>query len=530
MGLLDTIRGWFVSKPSAHTTWGWSSGVKNGTLFDGSKFNGATFYPSAWDLDVPKLRDKSRVAYWDSTQARSILGRLVTTVIGTGLTLESSPIWDLIGSGLSEEQRATMAREIELRFHLWASSKEADASGRMSFYELQGLEFLNRLLDGDQVVVLRYSGDSSRLSPLNLQFIAPEQVATPYDNTMVKAAEARGNRIVDGVEITATGEQVAFYVNDPLTLQAVRVPVKGSSGRRFVLHPAVINQPGQVRGVPLLAPLIHELQKITDYTVAELEATVLNAILAVWIKPSATANSSQPLAGIRLRGGNQPEVPQQQNAPAEAKFDKPGLIVQNLKAGEDIQSFDTKRPNLNFEAFVRGVTKSLSSSVNIPEEVLNMSFNANYSASRASLLLFWAEVERWRESTASQFLGPVFEAWFTEEVRAGRINAVGFLDGPAVVRRAWLNATWIGAGKPSIDPLKEANAARVRIEDGLTTRDREAMVYNGSDFRDNVQRLKVENAALREAGGSQPMAPAGPAPVDDQDDDDLDMDDEDTEE
>jgi lambda family phage portal protein len=508
VGLWDTIRGWFGAKPSAHSNqWRWSSGIRNGNIFDGSKFRGSTFYPSSWDLDVEALRDKSRVAYWDSTQARSILGRLVDNVIGTGLSLESSPIWDLIGSGMSEDEQAKLSREIELRFHLWASSHEADASGRMNFYELQALEFSNRLLDGDQVVILRYSGDSARLNPLSIQFIGAEQVFNPYDSGFVNAAKSKGNRIVEGVEVTPAGEEVAFYITDPVTISSVRVPVKGPSGRRFVLHPAVINQPGQVRGVPILAPLIHELQKITDYTVAELEASVLNAIMAVWIEPSADKNSSQPLAGIRLRGAQSPEGPQQA-PPAEAKFDKPGIIIQNLKAGEKIHSYDSKRPNVNFEAFVTGITKSLSASVGIPIEVLQMSFNANYSASRASLLLFWNTVEKWREATASQFLGPIFEAWFTEEVKSGRINAVGFLDGPPVVRRAWLSAAWIGAGKPSIDPLKEANAARTRIQDGLTTRERESMIYNGSDYRDNVKRLKIENELLREANGTTEGAEA----------------------
>ena len=110
----------------------------------------------------------------------------------------------------------------------------------------------------------------------------------------------------------------------------------------------------------------------------------------------------------------------------------------------------------------------------------------------------------------SQFLNLVFEAWLAEEVKAGRIPAPGFVGASPVIRRAWLNCSWLGASKPSIDPLKEANAARARIEDGATTREREALAYNGSDFAENAARLTIENVAL--AAANAPMKPA-PAPA-----------------
>jgi len=139
--------------------------------------------------------------------------------------------------------------------------------------------------------------------------------------------------------------------------------------------------------------------------------------------------------------------------------------------------------------------------------VLKKSFNANYSASRASLCLFWNLVESERQDSAALFWTPIYEAWFREEFRAGRINAPGFGTSP-LVTRAWLNCDWAGIRMPSIDPLKEANAAHQRIADCLTTHDREAKQYNGSDFGDNAARLTEENALLQEAGQPEASAPA----------------------
>jgi lambda family phage portal protein len=527
VGIFDRVRlaaAALTGRVVASSGWNWRSGTKPGVMFDGSKFSGSLIYPSKFDLDHEALRDRSRIAYWESSQARAIIGRLVDNVVGTGLALESRPVWALIGDqGMTEEQRHQRARDIEQRFDLWASSHEPDAAGKMTLYELQAFEFLNRLRDGETFPIMRYSGDAKRMSPLSIQFLLPEQVQDPMDRTHDLAAKTAGRRIVDGIEIDAMGRELAIYTpKDDGTRASTRIPVEGST-RRFVLHPIIADTMGAIRGTPLLAPLVHELQKITDYTVAEIEAAVINAVLAVWVKPGPDAAASRALAGIQKRGASESEANGGGSGPTTATFDKPGLIVQTLKANEEVQSFDTKRPNVNFGEFVRHITRSLSASVGIPIEVLEESFNANYSASRASLLLFWRKVEIERARSASQFLGPIFEAWFTEEVKAGRIQAPNFTESP-VIRRAWLACSWNGDKQPSIDPLKEANADDVRIAQGATTRERVAMEYNGSDSMDNIKRLAIENAALAEANApmekaAAPNAAPAPAQQDDEDDD-----------
>lgn len=482
--------------------WNWSGGGKTraGHLFDGSKFNGGASYPSTWALDGDALREKSRAAYWDTTQAQAILGRLVDSAVGTGLALESRPVWKLIGDqGMSDEERHAFARDIELRFDLWASSHEPDAAGKLNLYEIQYREFLNRLRDGETFSILRYTKDTSRLSPLSIQMILPEQVGDPTDRDVKSSVAAAGRRLESGIELDQFGREVAIHINesdDFGNTRSVRVPVRGDR-RVFVLHALTSDTLGAIRGTPILANCVHELKKITDYTVLELEAAIINALFAVWVKPSADARASQVFGGINKRGERTAEAPEQKQD-NKATFDQPGVIVQTLGAGEELQSFDTKRPNVNFGEFVKNITRTLSAAKGIPIEVLEMSFNANYSASRASLLLFWRKIEIERARIASQFLQPVFEAWFDEEVRAQRIAAPGYNDSP-VIRAAWLKTGWNGDKQPSIDPYKEAMADDLRIAQGSMTRERVAMELNGSDALDNIARLTIENEALAKA-------------------------------
>ena len=274
---------------------------RGGGRSGGEKFSGAMFYKSLASEDYSKIRASSRLAFWESAQARALIDRLSTTSIGTGLILESSPTWSIINSYApkTEKARSEWTRQVELEFDLFMKSTELDATGRLSGYGLQDFHFRAKLKDGETFGVIRYQdGDAERTSPLSVQFLDPDQISTPYDTALVQAVAARGNTICDGIELDKYGKEIAVFVCDEKTQKFTRIPFKGNK-RRFVLHPGIFESIGQHRGLPLLAPVVHELQKLTDYTVAEIEAAVVNAVLAVWIEPGPDQASSQPFSGVR---------------------------------------------------------------------------------------------------------------------------------------------------------------------------------------------------------------------------------------
>jgi len=491
-------------------SWTWRGGRSGGNGFDGSKIRGSlrSAYPSSAELDHTLLRNRSRAAFWDSSQGGAILQRLADNVIGTGLQLEASPLWDLIGKAMEDEtKRRQWARDVELRFWAWASSTEPDSAGRRSLFELMGFAYLNELRDGECPTILRYSGDSTRTSPISLQFVDPDQIDNPMNSVDLEAINARGNVVADGVELTKYGELVAIHILDPYTRKTTRIPVWGEA-RRFVIMPALLDLPGQIRGVGILAPVIHELQKITDYELCEIEAALVNAVIAAYIKPSAESDTRSNIAaalgsGASLRGSTSTGS-SGTSEPEEKRITKPGLFIQNLKAGEDITSFDTKRPNVNFDAFISAITKHVSARLSIPVETLEMKFSSNYSASRAALIMFWQTIDRGRMHFSTQFLQPIYEAWLAEEIKAKRISAPGYGRSP-LMTRAWVSTSWLGQSMPSIDPVKDAQADDARIAQGSTTRERVALKYNGSDFFENAERQKRELEML-------PAAPAAPVP------------------
>jgi lambda family phage portal protein len=479
-------------------------------IFAGDKIKGSLNYPTALQFDTQTLRLRSRKAILETPQAAAALKRLEENVINSGLTLEMTPIWDLLNLNWTEEQQNAWTRKVEQLWKIYSDNKECSYDRKKTFQQLQSIKYHNYLRDGEVFIILRYSIDKNRLNPLSLQIIDAENIQTPCDNIVIKNAEDAGNKIIDGIEFAPTGEEIAYYVLDTVTLKVNRIEKIGQKSKRaFVIHTMITEYVDQTRGIPFLSGVLHELQKVTDYSLLELQAAVINAILAFWVKPSDINNSSQPFSGVKVKGNTSNTDVTVEKSPDFASFKRGGVIVQNLKQGEEVSSFDTKRPNINFDAFVTAIIKHLSSSLSIPLEVLTMTFGQNYSASRATLILFWNKIIQERSNFEVDILDPIFEMWMLGEIEAGRITAPGFDN--KLLRCAWLNNRWIGISQPSIDPLKEANAVDIRLAQGTTTHEIESQKFNGTSYVENVNKLKQENKLLSEANAS--LIPKTTTPV-----------------
>ena len=148
----------------------------------------------------------------------------------------------------------------------------------------------------------------------------------------------------------------------------------------------------------------------------------------------------------------------------------------------------------SYQQFYEAFTDAIAASVRMPGEMLRMKFQNNYSASRATIVLFWriAVIERYE--TAVDYLDYVFEAWLSEEIAAGRITLPGWSD--PVLRAAWLAGYWRGKAMPNIDPARTAAADKIYAELGAQTLDHISYEHNGSDGSTNRERLKREYAEL----------------------------------
>jgi lambda family phage portal protein len=469
------------------------------------KYGSAKYGPISFgtyaNYDHYQLRERARGVYRESTIAHGLVTRIVDTVVNTGLTWESSPLWDAIpGAQQDDEERYSKTAEIEREWRIYAESTDADYSGLMTFAQLQRMAMRSFEVDGEVTAVLHYLNAADRVSPVSMQFINADQISTPYDSKLEIEAKKRGASIREGMEYDSAGRLTAIYVQDDISKPHVRVPVSGPrSGRRFVIHHANRETPGQSRGFPELDAVVYELSRLTEYDIAEMEAVVASAAWMAAIETDAGA-AADPKA-VKFK----PNLPQAETNAATKDYGiqtvetgQFALIQNTLAPGQKMHFQAPTRPNPNFAAFIEVFESRIANSLGMPLSVYRQHFSNSYSASRAEILQWWQNVNRRRDDFISGFLKPFYEAWFTEAVRRSDIEARGYLTS-ARIRRAWLAGSWNGISRPNVDPLKEVNAVEKRLRLGHTTGEREAKAYNGSDFRDNVERLNTENEMLAEA-------------------------------
>ncbi|QQE75711.1 phage portal protein [Brevibacillus composti] len=459
------------------------------------------------DLNLDTLRQRSRDLFMSGALGRSAIVTPRTNVIGAGLKLKSRIDHELLG--LTREQADEWERKTEREFALWAESRFCDALRMNNFYELQSVLFMSALLNGDGWVAIK-QGDPKPYFPyaLRLHLFEGDRVCTPWGTTgyptissVIGRNEKNGNRIINGVEIDQSGAVVAYwiankYLHDPTApmteTEWVRVEAFGKrTGQPNILQIMETERCEQYRGVPFLAPVIQSIKQISQYTEAELTAAIILSFFTVFVKEGQNSFSDFPIA----------EAVQDSE---KVDFDPNSLelgsgTINVLPPGFEIETADPKRPASTFDVFVTALARQIGAALEIPYELLLKSFTSSYSASRAALLEAWKAFKMRRTWFANDFCQPIYEMWLSEAIARGRVNAPGYFNDP-LMAKAWSRAEWHGPAPGQIDPTKEVQAAKMRVENGFSTRERETIELTGGDFDRNIEQLQRENQLMKNAG------------------------------
>lgn len=487
----------------------------------GAKWPGglSTPYPSH-TLDHWTLRQGARDAVHDSDVARAITGRWAESVVGTGLVLSPEPVSEMLG--MTAEAADAWAQTVTRRFHLWASSKEQHRSGTLTWYQSQFLYELAQHRDNDMFVRLYYNARPDLTNPLQWEALDPNQIRGDAWTTTAWYAGAQD----DGIERDDQGYERAYRVwvqraQGPgrWTYDPVTVPRWGEKSKRlFMVHGFTPEYAGQGRGFSRIAHALSDFEKITDFTSAQVQKAISQSMLSMFTESATEAPAGNPFEGLGLGAG--PEAPTYGALPAtadatvlpsytpvpEATMAVGGMGVFSLEGRQTLKPFVNTAPADKFNEFVDGLVAYLAAANGIPVEMVLMRFNANYSASRGALVVFWRNCQLWREEMASDYLNPVYEMWLAGEIAAGRIACPGFAD--PVLRRAWLACRWVGLPMPNIDPNSTAKADQLYVEMGAQTLDDVARNLNGSSGRSNRAKLAREFAELPKSPWAQAPAPA----------------------
>jgi lambda family phage portal protein len=470
--------------------------------------------------NIETLRARSRDLFMGAPLATGALKTVRTNTIGSGLALNAQI--DAKFLGLTEEQAREWEANTEREWRLWAESVDCDAERRQTFYQLQSLVLLSAIMSGDVFVTMPIIKRAGCPYDLRIGLIEADRVCNP--TSLPKLTD--GKNIHGGVEIGKYGEAVAYWVakHNPNSVPRLLTPsvnewkrvlaFGASTGRRNVLHiMSDVERPAQRRGVPMLAPVIESLKQLSRYSDAELMAAVISGMFTVFIESD---NPQSPL-------GNMFDPNQQVDKDPNAYELGNGAIV-GLEPGEKINVANPGRPNTAFDGFISSMCKQIGTALEIPHELLLKQFTSSYSASRGALLEAWKMFRMRREWIIGNFCDPIYKEWLTEAVLKGRIKAQGFFDDPAI-QAAWCGAEWHGDCQGQLDPVKEATAAKIRVEEGFSTREREAAELTGMKYDEICAKRKREEE-LRKEWAQPSQAAALPIEDDSNDENDGDEDDE----
>ena len=205
--------------------------------------------------------------------------------------------------------------------------------------------------------------------PYSIEMIEPDLLPLNYTDPT--------RNILQGVERNAWGRAVAYWLykqhpGDP----DVFVPDIKRVSSDMIRHARMIDRIGQVRGVSLLASVLTRLDDLKDYEESERIAAKIAACMAAFIikgdpqtyeSSCAMDSEGKPLPERRMRF-------------------EPGMVFDDLRAGENVGTIDTTRPNSNLENHRNGQLRAVAAGMRVSFSTLSKNYLGSYSAQRQELV------------------------------------------------------------------------------------------------------------------------------------------------
>ncbi|WP_024674085.1 phage portal protein [Pseudomonas syringae] len=413
------------------------------------------------------LRSRSRAAVRNDPYAANAIDRRVSNLIGTGITPQP------------RTDDKALRRILQDLWEDWVD--ESDADQLSDFYGQQALVARTVEQSGECFVRLRpRRADEGFAVPLQLQCLAPEFV--PHDKF---ETTSNGNIIRAGIEFNPMGQRVAYwcYRSHPSDMAAlnsgynllVRIP---ASQMLHIFEPV---EPGQLRGVPRLAPVLKRLRSLDNYDDAVLFRQEVANLFAGFIrKPSADGPPMlDPLTGAPIKTGADGFTPMVALEPG---------TMQELLPGEEVEFSTPPDGGNNYPDFMRQQLMAAAAGAGLPYELMTGDMRGvNDRSIRVVLNEFRRRLEQLQFSVyVHQLCRPVRAAWMDMAVLSGALE----LEDYAKRRREYLRTRWVPQGWSYIHPVQDVQSRTMEINAGLASRS-EMCLRTGTD----AEIVDEENAA-----------------------------------
>lgn len=443
-----------------------------------------------------RLRNRSRQLVRDNAYARQALRAIACNVIGHGIRLQAQVPMQRGGGRLDER----LNRQIETAWDRWCRPSTCHTAGRLSFVEISRLAIQAMAESGEVFIRMVPQAFGGSSVPLALEVLEADLVKEDKND----GPAPDGSEWRMGVKVDRWGRPLSYAfrtrhpgdIQNGLGHQLVEVPAAE------ILHLAMIERPGQTRGVPMFAAAIKRLHHLAGYEEAEVvRARAASSLMGFITSPEGAGE----MLGEEVVEGEH-----------VSNFE-PG-VFKTLFPGQSVTVPTLDAPDGQFEPFMRAMLRAVAATTGVPYPSLSADYSqTNYSSSRLELL---ESREHWR--TLQQFMiehlhRPVFEQWMRAAVAVGQLDLPGY----ELMPERYDAVKWFPRGWGWVDPEKEVNAYKEAVRCGFATQ-AQIVAEQGGDLEellvarkaevDRAQELELRfdtNPADDDLGGYvEPMDPA----------------------
>jgi lambda family phage portal protein len=537
MGIREFIRGLGGAKRSAlqSTALAPLDGVSSARagFMDGSDGNGRSLTWARYDVpyftsgygpwygapgaEISRERPVAAAVTTDMLTSNSVVATLVenfaTYAIGNGLTLSARPNAALLG--ISPEAARELSHQIESAWHLWVNNPvECDASQRHNLHQLATANFKSWLLTGEGAFLLDWQKGNGAVTNTKVRLIDSRQI----DQSITRVTD--NGSILQGVQFDKQGRLLGYWIR-PFVLgnfssapQPIYVRARTTWGRARAVLSFDLLTPGQIRGLsPIIAALTAAHAKGThrEFTLA---AALIQTMIATTIESDTPTKQAlgqfqvnDAFQGHNENGAVSPEdwIDDRSKFYGKAKVQLQPGVVSHLYQGDKFKIHRSETPNGTYDSFDKSLSREAAKAAGSSAEDLSGDYSqTSFSASRLAMELPSRINERRRMAIVKPFYQNVYRAFLEELIETGKIKLPDGAPEFWQASDAYSNAMWRGAGKPTSDPLKSAQADILELNNGLSTLEAK-LGERGLDFEEVVAQRKAEREQLEAAGLPYPV-------------------------
>jgi len=464
--VLTNVRGYDASKTNRFTS---GKVVSDGNANEELLTNGA----------IKNIRKYTREACRNSGIAKSAKRALQAYLCGKGFNLQAAVV-DKDGNSLSD-----LNDQIERRWDIFCQKNNIDVRGKKSFDDFcrQGV---GQLFDGGEHIWHFVKNPDSEF--LQLESVEADRLDEAYNNY------SGTNPIVGGIESSKYGKPVKYHFG-----QSGQTIFSYSDPSKFVpiaadeiIHTFIEERPGQVRGEPWLAPCLGFLQTIHRAVEAELYSIEIQACLSV-VYSSGTGGTNRFHGAENASGSG-----------ATSEYESSGNRIRKIGIGtvfeipnaDSIQVVDPKRPGNTFIPFAKFVMQLIAATLEISYEKIAKDYSGgNFSSQRFGDQDDNRHIESLQKWFINNSVMEVYRKFVWWEIMQGRIIVPKNIGN---VENMYL-ASFTAQPREYIDPLKDASADRVRLQNSMLSF-KDYYTARGKDWLEEFKQKAKEHETASELG------------------------------